>query len=568
MFKIIKLAANKDTFHEITFKDGVNIILGKQKAEKQVNKKNTTNGIGKSLIIKIIDFCLASEKVKEWEFPLSDWIFTLTINVDGVNHTLSRAVEKQGVIVFDGVEKKTKEVREILRTYSQINSDFTFRQIINRHLRKGKLAYNNYLTTVKGEKDCNTLLVISYLLGIDYSRCKEKIRLKQDLEGNGSLLKKAKADPSFQALFGIGQCDIDLELSNIGFEIEKLEKEIAAKNYAENYEDVHEKANDISNLLDALSNRKFIIASNINAITKALSREITVGIESVKEIYNEIGVYFNDNLVHALEEIESFHTSLLSSRKKALTKDLSALQGELREVESKIVHLNNELNEYLEFLKIHSAMDKYVVAIRQIDALKAKKKEVEKIANIEKEIKAKIEQIKKDIADSNIATQTYLDSISEHCENINRQFVSLAKTFYENKKSALLIKCNDGDNQIRFNIDARITSDGSDGIKEIITFCFDWVLLLQDITNLGFIYHDSLLVANVEQRQKEILFQKIVELCESKYQYIININADQISGFDQTTMQLINDNTILILTDESVESKLLGIEVDLGRDIE
>ena len=97
---------------------------------------------------------------------------------------------------------------------------------------------------------------------------------------------------------------------------------------------------------------------------------------------------------------------------------------------------------------------------------------------------------------------------------------------------------------------------------------FDWVLLLQDITNLGFIYHDSLLVANVEQRQKEILFQKIVELCESKYQYIININADQISGFDQTTMQLINDNTILILTDESVESKLLGIEVDLGRDIE
>ena len=568
MFKIIKLAANKETFHEIVFKDGVNIVLGKQKIKTKENKKNTTNGIGKSLIIKIIDFCLASDKVKEWETPLAKWIFTLTINVDGVDHTLSRAIDKQNIIVFDGEEKNIKEVREILKTYSNINFDFSFRQVINRYLRKGKLAYNNYLTTIKGEKDCNTLLVITYLLGLDYLLCKEKIKLKQDLDGNGTLLKKAKSDSSFQALFGIGQCDIDLELSNIAFEIERLEEEINDKNYAENYEDIQEKANMISNRLDVLSNRKFIVLNNIDAITSALSREINVSVENVKEIYREIGVNFSNNLIHTLEELESFHVSLLNSRKATLSKDLALLQNELKEIDASITSLNDELNEKLEFLRIHSAMDKYVVAIRQIDALKTKKKEIEKIANIEKEIKTKIEQIKKDIADSNIAAQTYLDSVCEKCENINKQFVSLAKSFYENKKSALSIKCNDGDNQIRFNIDARITSDGSDGIQEIITFCFDWVLLLQNITNIGFIYHDSLLIANVEQRQKEILFTKIKELCGSNYQYIININKDQIEGFAQPIIDKINDDVVLTITDESVESKLLGVEVDLGREIE
>lgn len=568
MFKIIKLVANKESFHEIKFKDGVNIILGKQKNKVKSSKKNTTNGIGKSLIIKIIDFCLASEKVKEWEVPLTEWIFTLTINVDGVDHTLARAIDRQNIIVLDGEEKKVNEVREILRTYTNISPDFSFRQIINRYLRKGKLAYNNYLTTIKGEKDCNTLLVVTYLLGFDYFLCKEKIKLKQDLDGNCALLRKAKSDPAFQSLFGIGQCDIDLELSNIAFEIEKLEKEIAAKNYAENYEDIQAKTNEISNMLDALSNRKFIALNNIDAITKALSREITVGVESVKEIYKEIGVYFSNNLIHTLEELESFHVSLLNSRKETLIKDLSLLQKELSEIESVIDNLNEELNENLEFLRIHSAMDKYVVAVRQIDALKVKKKEIEKIANIEKEIKTKIEQIKKDIADSNIAAQVYLDGICDRCENINKQFVSLAKTFYENKKSALSIKCNDGDNQVRFNVEARITSDGSDGIQEIITFCFDWVLLLQNVTNIGFIYHDSLLIANVEQRQKEILFTKISELCEDNYQYIININKDQIEGFDQSTIDKITDNVVLTITDESVESKLLGVEVDLGRGIE
>lgn len=146
-------------------------------------------------------------------------------------------------------------------------------------------------------------------------------------------------------------------------------------------------------------------------------------------------------------------------------------------------------------------------------------------------------------------------------DTISKQFVSLAKTFYANKKSALTIKVNDGDNQIRFNIDARITSDGSDGIQEIITFCFDWVLLTQNITKQSFIYHDSLLLANVEKRQKEILFETINELCNNGKQY-----EDQIEGFNESTKRIVNDNIVMVLTDESVVSKLLGIEVDLGRD--
>ncbi|MBR1676001.1 MAG: hypothetical protein IJ706_01670 [Clostridia bacterium] len=101
MFKLVNLSANKETFHDITFKDGLNVVMGYQYDKSESNKKNTTNGIGKSLIIKIIDFCLASDKQKEWLVPLADWIFTLTISVDGKKHTLSRAINKQNIILFD-----------------------------------------------------------------------------------------------------------------------------------------------------------------------------------------------------------------------------------------------------------------------------------------------------------------------------------------------------------------------------------------------------------------------------------------------------------------------------------
>ncbi|MBR1676002.1 MAG: DUF2326 domain-containing protein [Clostridia bacterium] len=455
-----------------------------------------------------------------------------------------------------------------MKEFSKISVDFSFRQIINRFLRKGKTAYNTYLTSIKGEKDCNTLQVITYLLGLEYELCKEKIALKQELDGNINLLKKSMTDPSFQSLFGIGKCDTDLELSNIRFEIERIENEMANKKYAENYADIQEKTNEISDKIDDLNNKKFILESRWNAITEALTATINVNLQDVREIYQKIGIEFNNNLIHSLEEVENFHLTLIQKRNETLNKDLLKIKTDLKTIDCKITELNEQLNENLEFLRMHSAIDKYVAAIRQIDSLRVKEKELEKVENIEKDLKNRIEQIKKNIASSNIQAQDYLDSIAIKTETINKTFISFAKTFYANKKSALLIKNNDGDNQVRFNVDARITSDGSDGIQEIITYCFDWVLILQKVTNIGFMFHDSLLIANVENRQKEILFELTNSLCKNEIQYIININQDQINGFNSNTKNLIEENTILTLTDENVSSKLLGIEVDLGRDVE
>lgn len=566
MFKLVKLSANKESFHNLRFKDGLNIIMGKPQNKGDLDRKGTTNGIGKSLVIKIIDFCLGSEKIKEWEEPLKDWVFTLEVSIDNKLYEISRAVSNQGVIIFNGKETTVSKFRDTIKELLALSPDLSFRQIINRFLRKGKFAYNNYMTTIPKEKDCNTLLIIAYLLGLDYSLCQQKINLKKELDSNRDILSRSQKDSSFRELFGIGKYDLDLELGNLEFEISKLEEEIANRNYAENYTEIQERANSISDSLDELNNKKTILENRVVMINEALSREISVELEDVKKVYEDANIFLNDNIKHSLAEIEDFHKKLLSKRKEMLSKDLLAIQSELTSISKRVDELNKKLNDDLDFLRVHSAMGKYVVAIRQIDSLKAKKKELLRVSYIEKEIRTKIETIKTNISTSNVNAQIYLDSKESLRDTLGKQFVALAKTFYENKKSALTIKVNDGDNQIRFNIDARITSDGSDGIQEIITFCFDWVLLNQNITKQSFIYHDSLLLANVEKRQKEILFEIISELCGDDKQYIININEDQIEGFNEDTKKIVNDNIIMILTDENTSSKLLGIEVDLGRE--
>lgn len=568
MFKLISLSANMDSFHNITFKDGLNVIMGKPTHKNIIDKKATTNGIGKSLLIKIIDFCLGAKAIREWEEPLKDWVFTLEILIDEQSYKISRAVGEQNIIQFNEERISLAKFKERMENLLSLAVDFSFRSIISRFLRKGKVAYNNYLTFVPKEKPSSTLLILAYLLGLDYTLCQKKILLKKAMDSNQDILSRSQKDPAFRELFGISNNDIELELSNIEFEMERLEDEIRQNNYAENYSDIQEKANKISDFLDSLNNRKFLLENRIAIIEEALSRNVTVDLQEVYDLYDSVSLHFNDKLKRSLFEVEEFHKKLYTSRKEMLSKDLLAIKNELSSILVQIEKQNKLLDENLAFLKSHSAMDKYVATVRQIDFLMTKKKELMRVSNIEKEIKTKIEQNKKDFATSNIDAQVYLDSIQRQKDEIGKQFVNLAKLFYENKKSALVIKVNDGDNQIRFNIDARITSDGADGIQEIITFCFDWVVLNQNITKQSFIYHDSLLLANVERRQKEILFELISSLCGNEKQYIINVNEDQIDGFNDKTKQIVYDNTILVLTDESATSKLLGIEVDLGREIE
>jgi uncharacterized protein YydD (DUF2326 family) len=111
----------------------------------------------------------------------------------------------------------------------------------------------------------------------------------------------------------------------------------------------------------------------------------------------------------------------------------------------------------------------------------------------------------------------------------------LAKTFYPQSIAGLTINTNEGENQLVFDIEPKIESDGSDGISNVKLFCFDISILFEgENHNMEFIFHDSRLFDGIDERQKTTMF-KIIE-----------------------------DNTILTLTDDSDTEKLLGIKVDIG----
>ena len=88
--RLIELRANKPSFKTVRFNEtGLSIILGKKQDPTSKDLQKTYNGVGKSLIIEIIHFCLGSNSIEAFK-KLPEWEFTLEFEVNGQKYISSR----------------------------------------------------------------------------------------------------------------------------------------------------------------------------------------------------------------------------------------------------------------------------------------------------------------------------------------------------------------------------------------------------------------------------------------------------------------------------------------------
>jgi len=185
--------------------------------------------------------------------------------------------------------------------------------------------------------------------------------------------------------------------------------------------------------------------------------------------------------------------------------------------------------------------------------------------------KGKIDEIKEDFARENRETNEYLRNNEELKDRNIQVFSSFAEQFYNNKPGGIIIENNEGENQNRFKIEATIDSDSGDGVNNVKIFCFDWTLLKnQNNHNVKFIFHDSRLISEIDPRQIATMF-RITNFNTGEYgfQYIISANQKELDAIreefkEDEYQQYIEENIIAELTDESHESKLLGITIPLN----
>lgn len=574
--RLIKLSANITSFKTVEFNpDGLTIIVGVKTNPsdgKKAKTDKTYNGVGKSLLIAIINFCLGSSKNDQFEKALPGWEFTLVFELDKVQYSVTRNTQTQTKVYLDNNEISLSKFKDFLEQrlflIPEDISALSYRPLIAKFMRIGGASYTKPDETTSDYSPYEALVRNCFLLGLNTDLIVEKSKLRKEyLEIEGQI-KSFEKDTVIRDFFK-GDKDVDITLTDSNEEIRRLEDELRRFEVAANYYDIQQEADLLADKLFDLKNGIVLIKNAVDSINSSLKQKPDIAREKVLAAYNEVMESFKPETIRHLNEVERFHAALLENRIARLSRDKLRFLAELNDKEQEIIKGQKSLDEKLSALGTSRALDQFVAITNQVSLLKV---EVQKLKDF-KELKQKysdmLAYVSSKMSAGIIKANAYLGESNQEIENKLAPFRMLAKRFYPRAPAGITLKNNEGDNQIRFDLDVRIQNDASDGINEVRLFCFDMTLLLAKSHKVRFLLHDSRLYSDIDPRQRAILFKTAHEITKGAgMQYIATLNQDQIDGMsDQFTIDEINaviyDNVRVQLKDDSPESKLLGVQVDL-----
>lgn len=572
--QLIKLSANKESFKTVKFNEtGLSIIVGKKENKENLDTKKTYNSVGKSLIIRIIDFCLASNQIEEFEKKIPDWEFTLEFKIENEDYIVSRKTYEQGNLILNDKKMTVTEFRELFsKKLFNLNEKglISFRSMISRFLRPKKASYNDCYTFIYKEQEDIKLLNNAYLLGLDTEKIIKKINLREEYTKTDNLKKSLKKDLTLKSFFK-QDTEAEVTIVNLEQEIIKLQYDINNFIIAKDYTEIKLEADKISEKLRIVRNKITLLQNSINNINKSIEIKADIPKEKVLKIYDEINIKLPELLVKEISQLEEFNSKIIKNRIERLSLEKKTLEGKLEESKKELKKLESLEDEKLQYLNKHGALEEYTAINQKLSETKLKLDKLKIYQNLMIEYKNKLSEIDIDLKKENILTNNYLNTEAKTILDKNiHLFKSIANEFYENKVAGISVSNNEGDNKLRYNINAHIDSDTGDGVSRVKIFCFDWTLLLgKQNHNMKFIFHDGRILDGMDPRQISTLFRYSYKKShEEKLQYIISANEDSIESIreyfeEKDYKMIIEESKILELTDKDHESKLLGIQVDM-----
>ena len=198
--KISKLYANNDNFKTIVFDNGINFIL------------SDANGVGKSSLFKLIDFCLLGDKHFLGHEHFKDYIFYIELQISSNRYiTIKRPIKsgknielkitKEKSMLLDEKDFNIKGSLGVAKTFFENKVNYSinkFRTYITYFLRDESNqsdAFILYKHSTLHEIEYKT--IISNLLGIDGRKIRRKYELDEIIkkeDTNATTLKNAQND--------------------------------------------------------------------------------------------------------------------------------------------------------------------------------------------------------------------------------------------------------------------------------------------------------------------------------------------------------------------------------------
>ena len=571
--RLNRLYSESNIFEEISFHDGVNIILGEKYDDSSV-KGRKTNGVGKSMSIEFLDFGFLNDyeksriaKIPKEVFPLEEnVILDLDIGDEAITIKRNRKQADQPVIIREGRTvsfDKLQDAREYLTglIFPKLNGKKvpSFRNLFSILMRDERSEFTDIIKchdlTKKIPDDLSAHL---FLLGFSLEAYKNTLETIKEIEAVNTVIAKDKKELTQEGKKKIS--DVKAELNALEDELQKLEDAIESFKTNETFDSMEADLIELEDLLDQLRKRQKALRYDYEKIRKMPKPE-QIDDREIELVYNQFKSELGNAVVKSLNEvvgsknkIEEFQRTLVNQKAKELESQLKSIAEQIRVLDDeyseklKVIDKKGVLKNLKVSLKIYEAKKDSISHTKFLFDQYEKNEKKKRMLNLQKtqqlmEIDSEIEQ-NKEIMDD------FIDTILEIHESImgNKECSFSLQTVDKARKKTPV------------ELTLRIYDDGSHSVDRTKVFIYDMALLFNQYTRDRhplFLVHDNIFDVDQDTLVQCLNYIYKQEEQYQDFQYILTLNRDKIENEEQRKLiQMdIDEHQVAVFTKEK---KFLG----------
>jgi uncharacterized protein YydD (DUF2326 family) len=540
--KNLNISGIEGEIRDIEFKKGVNLIV-----DGSENPQESGNNVGKTTILRLIDFCLAGDGKNIYtdsefkgeasikRFLLENEVLITLILADSLDIQNARTLKiernflprSEKILRINGKDFTKKEFeRELSRQlFKYVEGKPTIRQLISKNIRDEKNRLNNILNVLHPTtKDVEYEALYQFWFGVQTE--------------DGEAYRKATDEKTKQENYRLRLAkEFTITDFSVLPEIETRIKELEARKEALDLsEDYQEKLNEFDKIKIQLTQKAIqqsTVRLRIDLIEeskKSLENDRSkISADEIRDLYDEAKLLI-PNLQKSFEESLTFHNQMIENKLHFITRDLPEFRKEEQQLTKTINKLEAEASEYQTLLKTDSTLSALEDINTELRALTGRHAALAEQKRIWDECLKELTQIKEKLNRHASKAETLNEQVDENLEVFNPHFRRISKKLY---KDECAIKRKEFDDRgepstfLKFAISGISANPGTGEKKgQITAFDLAYIEFAEelDIPHLNFILHDQ--IENVDGRQIVTILEKLVPSINC--QYIAPILKDKV----------------------------------------
>lgn len=528
---------------DIEFRKGINLIVDNSDA------KITGNSVGKTTVLKLIDFCFGADKNIIWIDPenkkdvyklVKDYLIdnevlitlVLTDNLDDdaapeiVIERNFLASKSKVVRRINGINIKDEEFEPRLTEllFPEHASDKpTLRQIISHNIRYKDLSLTNTLKTLDYASDPVYETLHLFLLGCEFTKGNSKQELLEKIRQEDTFKNRLEKTQTKSAYVSA--------LALLEFKIEELNARKSSLNINENFENDLDRLNQLRYQINKLSSEISKLAIRKNLIVEAIEEldasRSTIDLDQLRQIYEQASTVLGI-LQRSFDDMVEYHNNMIEEKKKFISTELPALERKIGQKNGDLKSLLEQEAELSQLISKSDSFEELEGLIAEMNEKYRLKGEYEIIIQQLTEVEGNISSYNNELAkiDDELFSPDFEATVVQQLNKFNKHFASVSELLYDEQYALQYKKARNSKGQRLYKFSA-FNTNFSTGKKQGEIACFDIAYTLfadeENIPCMHFILNDKKELMHGNQ------LVRIAKLVKAKnIQFVASILRDKL----------------------------------------